>query len=281
MNNVSAMGTPDASSADRPLEGKVAVVTGALGLLGREHCRALADAGARVVLTDLDGAACARVAKEFANGALGLGADITSEASVKALRDQVLAATGGRIDVLVNNAAINDKFEDPAKAAEQSRFEAYPVALFRQSLEVNVTGTFLCAQVLGSEMARAGQGSIINVSSTYGLVAPDQSLYRKPDGTQAFWKTAAYPTTKGAVLAFTRFLAAYWGAAGVRVNALCPGGVEAGQDPWFVEAYSSRTPLGRMARPDDYRGAVVFLASDASRYMTGAALVVDGGFTTW
>jgi NAD(P)-dependent dehydrogenase (short-subunit alcohol dehydrogenase family) len=274
------MGTTDTGSSERPLEGKVAVVTGALGLLGREHCRALADAGARVVLTDVDGAACARVAPEYGTGAVGIGADITSEGSVKALRDQVLAAAG-RIDVLVNNAAINDKFEDPAKAVEQSRFEAYPVALFRQSLEVNVTGTFLCAQVLGSEMARAGQGSIINVSSTYGLVAPDQSLYRKPDGTQAFWKTAAYPTTKGAVLAFTRFLAAYWGAAGVRVNALCPGGVEAGQDPWFVDAYSRRTPLGRMARPDDYRGAVVFLASDASRYMTGTALVVDGGFTAW
>ena len=280
MNNVSAMETPEARSAERPLEGKVAVVTGALGLLGREHCRALADAGARVVLTDVDGAACARVAPEYGKGALGIGADITSEASVRSLRDQVLAAAG-RIDVLVNNAAINDKFEDPAKAAEQSRFEAYPVALFRQSLEVNVTGTFLCAQVLGTEMARAGQGSIINVSSTYGLVAPDQSLYRKPDGTQAFWKTAAYPTTKGAVLAFTRFLAAYWGQAGVRVNALCPGGVEAGQDAWFVEAYARRTPLGRMARPDDYRGAVVFLASDASRYMTGTALVVDGGFTAW
>ena len=280
MNDVSAMETQQTRSADRPLDGRVAVVTGALGLLGREHCRALADAGARVVLTDVDGAACARVAGEFGRGALGLGADITSEESVKGLRDAILAAAG-RIDVLVNNAAINDKFEDPAKAAEQSRFEAYPVSLFRQSLEVNVTGTFLCAQVLGAEMARAGQGSIINVSSTYGLVAPDQSLYRKPDGTQAFWKTAAYPTTKGAVLAFTRFLAAYWGSSGVRVNALCPGGVEAGQEQWFVEAYARRTPLGRMARPDDYRGAVVFLASDASRYMTGTALVVDGGFTAW
>src|SRR5262249_59327131 len=136
------------------------------------------------------------------------GADSTSEASVKTLRDQVLAAAG-RIDVLVNNAAINDKFEDPAKAAEQSRFEAYPVALFRQSLEVNITGTFLCAQVLGTEMARAGQGSIINVSSTYGLVAPDQSLYRKPDGTQAFWKTPAHPTTHPPPLPLTPLPAAH------------------------------------------------------------------------
>jgi NAD(P)-dependent dehydrogenase (short-subunit alcohol dehydrogenase family) len=266
--------------AERPLEHRVAVVTGALGLLGRQHCRALADAGARVVLTDLDGAACARVAPEFGPDALGVGADITSEQSVQRLREAVLAATG-RIDVLVNNAAINDKFEDPAKAVEQSPFEAYPVALFRHSLEVNVTGTFLCAQVLGTEMARAGRGSIINVASTYGLVGPDQSLYQMPDGRQAFWKTAAYPTTKGAVLAFTRFLATYWGKAGVRVNALCPGGVEAGQEPWFLEAYSRRTPLGRMARPEDYRGAIVFLASDASAYMTGATLVIDGGWTAW
>src|SRR5262249_42022175 len=133
-------------SGDRPLEGRGAGVTGGPGPLGREHCRALADAGARGGLTHLDGAARARGAGEFGHGALGIGADITSEASVKTLRDQVLAAAG-RIDVLVNNAAINDKFEDPAKAAEQSRFEAYPVALFRQSLEVNITGTFLCAQV--------------------------------------------------------------------------------------------------------------------------------------
>jgi len=266
------------------LEGKVAVVTGALGLLGRNHCDALAEAGAHVVVTDLDAVssedAAAALAKRYGRTSIGVGADITDPASVGALRDAVLRRFG-RIDILVNNAAINDKFENPAAAAEESKFEHYPLHLWRKSLEVNVTGTFLCCQILGAEMARRGSGSIINVASTYGIVAPDQSIYRKPDGTQAFFKTAAYPTTKGAVIAFTRFLAAYWGKAGVRVNTLSPGGVENSQDPFFVAAYAARTPLGRMAQPTDYRGAIVFLAGDASAYMTGANLVVDGGWTTW
>jgi len=262
------------------LIGRVAVVTGATGLLGRSHCAALAEAGAHVIATDVDGDACAAVVRALPTPGLGLAADVTDRAQLEALRDRVLARFD-RIDVLINNAAVNDRFESPEAALEQSRFEAYPVELWQRSLAVNVTGVFLCSQVLGATMAARGRGSIINVASTYGLVGPDQSLYERPDGVQAFFKSPAYPTTKGAVISFTRYLAAYWGHRGVRVNALSPGGVENGQEDWFVERYGERTPLRRMATPQDYRGSVVFLASDASAYMTGANLVVDGGFTCW
>ena len=266
------------------LKGKTAIVTGALGLLGREHCCALAEAGARIVAADLDGGACgtfaADTAQRHGGEAMGVGLDVTSENSLKDARDAILRKFGS-IDILVNNAAINDMFENPAAQAEESKFESYPLSLWKKSFEVNVTGMFLCSQIFGTVMASRGRGSIINIASTYAMVAPDQSLYRKPDGTQSFYKTAAYPATKGAVLAFTRFLAAYWGARGVRVNALSPGGVENAQERFFIDQYAARTPLGRMAAPSDYRGAIVFLAGDASAYMTGANLVVDGGWTAW
>jgi NAD(P)-dependent dehydrogenase (short-subunit alcohol dehydrogenase family) len=262
------------------LTGRTAIVTGAAGLLGRRHCRALAEAGARVVATDRDPAACALVAEELGTSVMPIAADVADPGSVRALLEEVLDHTG-RVDVLVNNAAINDQVENPAAALELSRFENYPLDLWRRSLEVNVTGVFLCSQIIGGEMARNRRGSIINIASTYGVVAPDQSLYLDPEGRQRFYKSPVYPTTKGAVLAFTRFLAAYWGRAGVRVNALSPGGVENGQDDFFVEEYSRRTPLGRMATPSDFMGALVFLASDASAYVTGINLLVDGGYTAW
>ncbi len=262
------------------LKNKVAIVTGALGLIGKNHCIALSEAGANVVACDLDDERCKIFASSLSTKSIGVGVDITNKSSVEKLRDKSLNEFD-RIDILVNNAAINDMFENPQAAAEQSMFENYPLDMWQKSLDVNVTGTFLCSQIIGTEMAKTGKGSIINIASTYGLVGPDQSIYKKPDGSQSFYKSPAYPATKGAIVNFTRFLAAYWGNKGVRVNTLSPGGVENKQDEYFVNNYSAKTPLGRMALPTDYKGAIIFLASDASSYMTGANLIVDGGWTTW
>jgi NAD(P)-dependent dehydrogenase (short-subunit alcohol dehydrogenase family) len=265
------------------LDGRVAIVTGGLGLLGRAFCAALLDGGAELVVADLDGDACRRRAEDLGSAlggrVHGHAVDITQPASLLALRDAVLAASG-RIDVLVNSAAIDDRFNEGA-AAEESRFENYPLAMWRRAVDVNLTGTFLSCQVLGAEMARQGRGSIINIASTYGLVAPDQRLYQRPDGEQRFWKSAAYPAAKGGVIALTRFLGTYWAQAGVRVNAVSPGGVYNAQEEHFVASYGARTPLGRMAQPAEMSGAVVFLASDAASYVTGSNLVVDGGWTAW
>jgi NAD(P)-dependent dehydrogenase (short-subunit alcohol dehydrogenase family) len=260
------------------LKNKTAIVTGALGLLGKKHCEALAQAGANVIVADINESAAIDFAANLGGQHCGLKVDVTSEASLKAARDKILECYGS-IDVLVNNAAINDMFENPGLAKELSAFENYPLDAFKKSLDVNVTGVFLASQVFGSVMAGQGSGSIINIASTYGVVGPDQSIYRNACGEQSFYKSAVYPVTKGAVVNFTRFLAAYWGNKGVRVNTLSPGGVENGQDEFFIQNYSAKTLLGRMAQPQDYQGALVFLASDASVYMTGANLIVDGGWT--
>jgi NAD(P)-dependent dehydrogenase (short-subunit alcohol dehydrogenase family) len=265
------------------LEGSVAVVTGALGLLGRQHCLALASAGAAVAVADLDDHLSSEFARDLGctheRATLGRGVDVTDPESVAAFAIAVERALGP-VDVLVNNAAIDDKFI-PVPGRPPGAFEAYELGRWQALLDVNLTGVFLCSREIGVRMARRGRGSIVNVASTYGLVAPDQSLYRRDDGTQVFFKGPAYSASKGGVVAFTRFLAAYWGRSGVRVNTLSPGGVRTDQDDDFVDRYARRTPLGRMAAPGDYHGAIVFLASDASAYMTGANLVVDGGWTAW
>jgi len=243
------------------LDGKVAVVTGANGLLGRHHVTALEAAGATVIAVDID-------------------VDVTSESSLEELRSSILS-TYGRLDIIVNNAAVNDMVENPVSILEASRFENSSVELFRRVLDVNVTGVYLCCRILGSILAEQGSGSIINIGSTYGTVAPNQSLYINEQGEQTFFKSAVYPVSKGAVRMLTRFLASYWGHRGVRVNTLSPGGVANNQPDWFYEQYAKSTPLRRMAEANDYEGALVFLASDASAYLTGHDLVVDGGYTIW
>jgi NAD(P)-dependent dehydrogenase (short-subunit alcohol dehydrogenase family)/predicted dehydrogenase len=261
------------------LTGRVALVTGGTGLLGREYVDELARAGAALVVTDLDQARCDSLAETVhkATGAdiLAIAADLTREADIERLVEQVVGRFG-RIDVLVNNAAMN-----PAPGSDEAEsqflpFEEYPSDLWQREIAVNVTGPFLLTKRVGGLMARAGSGVIVNVASTYGLVAPDHRIYEAGK-----YKSVAYAVTKSAILNFTRYLAGYYGRHGVRVNTLTPGGVEAGQDPGFVSAYAERAMLGRMARRDEYRRAMLVLASDASSYMTGANLVVDGGWTAW
>lgn len=263
----------------RSLDGKVAIVTGATGLLGPYHCEALSQAGAHVYITDIDFEACRHLAGRIEN-TMPFELDVTNPEHFLKLKEAILTEHSA-VDILVNNAAINDKFENPETSLQMSRFENYPLEMWRKSLDVNLTGVFLSCQVFGTMMAERGQGSIINIASTYGIVAPNQALYKDTKGRQMFYKPPAYPATKAAVVHLTRYLAAYWGHSGVRVNCLSPGGVENGQNEHFVKSYSRATPLGRMARPVDYQDAIVFLASESSAYLTGHNLVIDGGFSIW
>ncbi len=260
------------------LEGKTAIVTGACGLLGKEHCKALSEAGANVVIADINQSVTEEFASTLQGNHLAISIDVTSKKSIEEARDVILKKYNS-IDILVNNAAVNDMFENPELSGFYSQFEEYPIDSWKKSIDVNVTGVFLASQVFGTVMAKQGAGSIINIASTYGVVGPDQHIYVEPGKKQEFYKSPAYPATKGAVINFTRYLAAYWGKNGVRVNTLSPGGVENGQEDCFIENYSRKTALDLMAQPIDYKGAIVFLASDASKYMTGANLIVDGGWT--
>jgi NAD(P)-dependent dehydrogenase (short-subunit alcohol dehydrogenase family) len=265
-------------SPDRfSLEGRVVVVTGGLGQLGRQFTTALHEHGATVAVLDLE--TPSPQLGDSSTGVMHVRADVTDRDSLTSALRQIADASGTPY-ALVNNAALDAP--PGASASENGPFEEYPLASWQQILEVNLTGVFLACQVFGGAMAEAGRGSIINVASIYGMVSPDQRLYeyRRRSG-EGFFKPAAYSASKSGLLNLTRYLATYWADRGVRVNTLTPGGVFNSQDPAFVAAYSSRVPLGRMGRPDEYNGAIVFLCSDASSYMTGANLVIDGGWTAW
>ena len=264
------------------LSGRVAVVTGGAGMLGVKHAEAILAAGGTAVLADIDAArAVERAAALNGDGperAIGLGVDITQPAAVQALLDTVLERTG-RLDILINNAANDPKVGAAGAGPHWSRFETLSLDHWTRDLAVGLTGAFLCSQVLGTYMAARKRGVILNIASDLSVIAPDQRLYRRPGlpEEQQPVKPVTYSVVKTGLVGLTRYLATYWAGSGVRVNALSPGGVYAGQDEGFVERVSSLIPMGRMAGADEYQGAVLFLVSDASSYMTGANLVVDGG----
>ncbi len=270
------MGTDPFDLTDR-----VVVITGGAGLLGLSHAEAIRSAGGTPVILDLVAPGSAATRPELDFDIHHIRCDITVQAQL----EKALAEIHGRyqrLDVLINNAANNPKVEEPG-VLDKSRLESYPIEQWNSDLAVGLTGAMLCSRVFGAAMARRGKGVIINVASDLALIGPDQRLYAvdgvAPDKQPV--KPVSYPVVKTGLIGLTRYLATYWADAGVRANAICPGGVETNQDQVFLSRVKERIPLGRLATADEYQGAIIFLASDASAYMTGAVLTIDGGRTVW
>jgi len=263
------------------LDHQVAVVTGACGKLGPVWAEALLDAGARVAALELPGAnpspAFTALAGAPTDRLQRFDCDITMRASIESAVDAVVARLGVPA-VLVNNAGVD---QPPDSAASRSSIEQLPIEQFRRMVEVNLLGTFQMTQIVGGRMAGERRGSIVNIGSLYASVSPDQRFYDHLAGELPFLKSPAYGASKAAVVNMSKYFATLWGAHGVRVNTLSPGGVLAGQDDQFKGKYAARVPLGRMAQQDEMSGALIYLLADASSYVTGHNLVVDGGLTAW
>lgn len=266
------------------LRNKVIVITGAAGLLGRQHAEVIARAGGVPVLLDLHSETVELIAhdleKRHGTSAAGYAVDITQESEIKVNCATILQRFG-HIDGLVNNAANNPKVEGDGNK-NFSRLENFQLPVWNADIAVGLTGAFLCAKHYGHAISRQG-GSIVNISSDLGLIAPDQRLYRKSglSDDQQPVKPVTYSVVKTGLIGLTRYLATYWAEQGVRCNALCPGGIENNQDPMFLKEVCTKIPMGRLARADEYQGALLFLLSDASGYMNGAVMSIDGGRTAW
>lgn len=268
------------------LNGRVIIITGGAGLLGTKHAEAIAEAGGAPVLLDLNkeklDAQVAILEKEYSITALGLVCDITKKKQILDCLEKIIALYG-RIDGLVNNAANDPKVGSCADAKKLTRFENISEDYWNADLAVGLTGAFLCAQVFGHYMATHGGGVIVNVSSDLGVIAPDQRLYEQsglPADSQPV-KPVTYSVVKTGLIGLTRYLATYWNKEGVRVNTISPGGVFNGQNEGFVAKIAQRIPMGRMAHKDEYKASIVYLLSDASSYMNGHNLIIDGGRSCW
>ena len=264
------------------LTGKTAIVTGAVGILGKHFCCGLAEFGAGVAVIDLDEGKCAdfaaELSKEYGARAAGVACNVADPASVKDMVDKVVTHFGG-VNILLNNAAS----KSDALNAFFAPFEEFSLDEWRKIMAVNIDGMFLVAQAVGNQMIKQGTGgSIIQTASIYGIVASDKRIY---EGSfylgRQINNPGVYSTSKAAVVGLTRYLAAYWADKGIRINTLVPGGVESGQNETFKERYSARVPMGRMAQAHEMVGALIYLASDASSYVTGQNIIVDGGLTAW
>lgn len=270
------------------LTGKTALITGAAGLLGRQHAAALLESGASVWLTDIRDSALVS-AKEFLSDFADdhriqtAILDVSDTVSVAALSN-LLVSLGQRIDILINNAAIDPKVTGDEGILESSRLENFPIEQWNLQISVGLTGAYICSQVFGTAMAADGKGGVIlNIASDLSIFSPDQRLYRQqglPEHLQPV-KPVTYSVIKAGLIGLTRYLATYWATQGVRANALSPGGVFTGQGEEFVTRLASLIPMGRMAADDEYRAAIQFLCSDASAYMNGQNIVVDGGRSVW
>jgi NAD(P)-dependent dehydrogenase (short-subunit alcohol dehydrogenase family) len=268
------------------LDGKIIVITGATGLLGRKHAEVVACYGGTPILLDLSQKAVDELANnlndKYKVGSVGFAIDITNELTIES-NAQLLVDKFGKIDGLVNNAANNPKVEDSEKV-NFSRLENFPLDIWNDDINVGLTGSFLCAKHYGFKIAQnPSGGSIVNISSDLGVIAPDQGLYKKQgiDDNLQNVKPVTYSVVKTGLLGLTRYLATYWSDKNVRCNAMCPGGVENGQPKDFLKELNKRIPMARMANVDEYQGTLVWMLSDASSYLNGAIISVDGGRTTW
>jgi NAD(P)-dependent dehydrogenase (short-subunit alcohol dehydrogenase family) len=267
------------------LTGKVAVITGGAGLLGEKHAEVIAEFGGIPILLDIDEKSgtkkASRISDEYQVDCEFMLCDITDESQILSVRDFLLSKFG-QIDILINNATIDPKIKENSKT-NFSRLENFPIDQWNLEMAVGLTGAMLCSKVFGYEMVKKRKGVILNISSDLGIIAPDQKIYKKeglPEHEQPV-KPVTYSVIKHGLIGLTKYLATYWAGKGVRCNALCPGGIYNNQPDEFVKKISNLIPLGRMAHEDEYKASVVFMVSDASSYMTGANLVIDGGRSIW
>lgn len=268
------------------LSGRVVVITGGAGLLGQKHAEAVLEGGGIAVLLDVSEQAVERAVSRlrtaYGEEPYGCVADITDRAALEKAACTLLDKYG-RIDALINNAANNPKMESTSANMGAIQFENFPLAMWEKDIAVGLTGALLCSQVFAPQMVRQGKGVILNISSDLGIIAPDQRIYRKAglrDEEQSV-KPVTYSVVKHALIGLTKYLATYYAEKGIRANVLCPAGVYNGQPEEFVQKLTSLVPMGRMAAVDEYKSTVLYMLSDASSYMTGSTVIVDGGRTVW